>query len=73
MTPSETCLLISPNPILHAVERFSVRDVIDYGDVVCVLTPVEHVLRDLELKRVVRHCRNLVGFVAADCHRVHDV
>ena len=39
----------------------------------CVLASVEHVPRDLELKEVVRHCRNLVGLVAADCHRVHDV
>ena len=40
--------------------------------VVCVLASVEHVHRDLELKRVVRHCRNLVDLIA-DCHRVRDV
>ena len=38
----------------------------------CVLASVEHVPRDLELKRVVQHCRGLVD-VVANCHRGRGV
>ena len=61
------------HPTLHVVGRFLVCHIEDSNDgVVCVPVSVEHVPRDLELKRVVRRCRNLVDVVAG-CHRVHDV
>ena len=56
---------------LHVVERFLVRGAVDY-DVVSAPASAEHVLPDLELKRVVQRCRNLVD-VVADCRRVQDV
>ena len=61
------------HPTLHVVGRFFVCRIKDYADDVAgVSVLVEHVHLDLELKRVVQHCRNLVGLVAG-CHRVHNV
>ena len=72
------------HPSLYVVERLLVRDIVDYGDVVCDF-PVEHVRRDLELTTVVQHCLNVVDFVGEEfagtlvevdisgCHRAHDV
>ena len=68
----EDMLVDLAHPILRVVGRFLVRDIIDCDDVVCFLGSAEHVPRDLELKRVVQHCRNLVGLVAG-CHRVNGV
>ena len=60
-------------PILHVVERFLVRHIKDFDDdVVCSLASVEHGPRDLELKRVVQHCRGLVD-VVADSNRARGV
>ena len=47
---------------LHVGERFLVCDIVVMMS--RVLASVEHVPRDLELKRVVQHCRGLVEVVA---------
>ena len=52
---------------LHVVERFLVRDIVDYADVVCALVSAEHEHSILELKRVVQHCRNPVEFIGDAC------
>ena len=72
LSPSETIHVDLAHPILHVVEGFLVLDIMDCDDVECVLAPVEHVPRDLELKRAFQHCRDLFDLVAG-CHRVHDV
>ena len=56
--------LTHPNP--HVVERLLVRDIVDYGDVVCTPVSVEQVRRDVGLTTAVQHCHNIVVFVGGE-------
>ena len=70
LTPSETCLSISPVQSFTLFERFLVRHITGYDDVVCFrLSTYTGILNWRGLLNTVSILLTLV----TDCHRVHDV